>query len=208
MNIHSLEKYLKNVFFYIFLGLIMIVVGVTTTLLVMRFAGNSLPLQETKINTAESTITIDLPFDINTDDTFEIDSEISSFVRYSNAFRVEGEGLVINIYAIAYRNELFLPTWTPSLDDLAQTGINLLSKNANIINLVHEKENRKISGQTALEVISRYRKSNITVTRRAFHFADRNTTWSIEATYQFGDDTIANTVDKIFDSIAIKTPPQ
>ncbi len=160
-----------------------------------------LPLEPVKITTQASVLTVDLPCPVAPDPDFTLPANILPFVYSTSAFKGETSGLTLDIRAVTYKKELFLPSWRPNLEDMADVTIGALKNTPDIKNLVQEKQYHTISGGSTVEVRSRYMKNETAMTQRVLHLADLNTAWTFKTVYSYSDNTAANTVDKMFFSI-------
>lgn len=200
---------LKNFFLYAVLGIVIITTCVLSALFAIKLQRQGVvedAVVHQTLRAHDAVVDILLPFKLEPDDHFNVEPEIRYYVKNSKAFFGQDDNLAIHIYSVTYRTELFLDSWEPNVESMAEVSINALKKNKSLEKFENEKKEVVVSGINAVEVTSRYRKGTYAMVQRVLHIPTKTSTWSFKAVYRDKSDTkhLDEQITKMFASISLK----
>ena len=205
----SKKEGLKKIFLYGILGIVIIATCIISALFAIKLQRQNVIEEEVITQTLrahDAVVDIILPFKVEPDEGFRVDQDIQYYVKSTKAFFGQDENLALHIYSVTYRTELFLDSWEPNVEGMAQVSISSLEKNKSFDKFSHEVKELTVSDIKAVEVTSRYRRGTYNMVQRVLHIPTKTSTWSFKAVYREKDETkyLFDLITKIFESIKLK----
>lgn len=200
---------IKKVFLYGILGIVIITTCIISALFAIKLQRQSVVEEEVVTQTLrahDAVVDILLPFKVEPDEGFSVEQDIKYYVKTTKAFFGQDENLALHIYSVTYRTELFLDSWAPDVEGMAQVSISSLEKNKSLDKFSHEVKEVTVSGIKAVDVTSRYRRGTYKMVQRVLHIPTKTSTWSFKAIYREKDDTkyLFDLITRMFESIKLR----